>query len=571
MALCYNNPQDGTGRYFMDQKALQSPQTQQSSQEAKLLGEQLIQAIADRETKLAIQLIKQGADLTVMQGHLTLLDLAVAYENLDLVVALRNAGMDINAIGGTGQTALGLACSQKSSHFVKGQEEVLDWLIKNTDLNMRDKLGNTALHIMVQKSNEKGVLKLIESGAQVDIQNNDGETPLSRAASNGSTKVVELLLERGANPNIQNNRGQTPLMRAAGRGYVDIMTFLTEKGADLEARDNDGETALMIAAGWGGQEAVQFLLEKGASLEDRDKYGLTPLCHAASHVRMKTVERLIKEGADVFVQTKSQSTILMLAITNCEGKNVNPIIKCGVDVNHQNVSGQTALMIAAEEGYENIIRSLTAEKAEPDLCDETGKTALMYAAENKYPASVDALIEAHADVNLQDKEGETALIKVLKGYEKLSDKYGGDVIALDRKRYMNVIIPLVEAHTQLDLRDKEGKTVFDYMDRIKDEELMSRLVQEKMEQDLLKRSDRIPYEELVDSTKNQKIFETLLKLNVLSHVFESTSIDSYDKLKKVYQEVIPYAQENPSLKKQIQNTFVKAQNRLRFLNDPAGK
>lgn len=59
------------------------------------------------------------------------------------------------------------------------------------------------------------------------------------AASHGKLDIVNLLLESGADVNIQDDDGSTALMCAAEHGYLDIVNVLaTHPDIDLTIKDN---------------------------------------------------------------------------------------------------------------------------------------------------------------------------------------------------------------------------------------------------------------------------------------------------------------------------------------------
>lgn len=92
-------------------------------------------------------------------------------------------------------------------------KEILERLLEyGPDLNLRDKLGYSALHYAAQNYVVDLAELLIEKGAEVDCRNNSGATPLfvAVADSKGRGGMIKLLLSKGADPKALNNSGNSP-------------------------------------------------------------------------------------------------------------------------------------------------------------------------------------------------------------------------------------------------------------------------------------------------------------------------------------------------------------------------
>lgn len=72
------------------------------------------------------------------------------------------------------------------------------------------KTGNTLLHIALQNSLFNVVKKMLDKGANPNVQNIDGNTPLHIAAQNKSKEFIKLLLDKGSNKTIENNKQERP-------------------------------------------------------------------------------------------------------------------------------------------------------------------------------------------------------------------------------------------------------------------------------------------------------------------------------------------------------------------------
>ena len=79
---------------------------------------------------------------------------------------------------------------------------ILEMLLKSRyPSDLRNVNGDTALHIAAQKGNIEGVIRLVKSGANIDMLNNSCLSPLYLAILNGKDgeyECAEHLLEQGA-------------------------------------------------------------------------------------------------------------------------------------------------------------------------------------------------------------------------------------------------------------------------------------------------------------------------------------------------------------------------------------
>ncbi|KAJ8310780.1 hypothetical protein KUTeg_012645 [Tegillarca granosa] len=89
------------------------------------------------------------------------------------------------------------------------------------------------------------VKKHLDRNSDCDLRDSSGYTALHYSSRNGHKDICELLLERGANPNaITNSGGVTSLHRASYKGHEDIVKLLLKHGADPKIQDRDGKTVL---------------------------------------------------------------------------------------------------------------------------------------------------------------------------------------------------------------------------------------------------------------------------------------------------------------------------------------
>ena len=260
----------------------------------------------------------------------------------DIVSILLDTGAKTDLLDESGASPVHLAVQSKNEETVKlfinrgfGQEvdsqqrTPLMWtvaleniellkLFNNIDLDMKDKLGYTALHVAVGNNSAACVKTLIGLGADLDVANNEGETPLilgSRlghadiarllidnradidkvdeqgrnclhvACSNGHLSLVKYFLSNGMKINLEDIRGRTPLILASYGGHINIVTELLDAGANIDHQDYDGMCSLHWAIRQGHVDIVRLLVDRGAYLDnvgriregDSEEIQLTPL------------------------------------------------------------------------------------------------------------------------------------------------------------------------------------------------------------------------------------------------------------------------------------------------------
>lgn len=128
-----------------------------------------------------------------------------------------------------------------------------------------------------------------------------------------------------------------------------------------------------------------------------------------------------------------------------EAGNINGVKQLleNADVNVRNMEGRTPLWIAASVGRDSIVELLTQDKrCNVNLDDNKGWTPLMVATLCGYDIIVQVLIDSgRCDVDTVNEDGCTALY--------IATKSGN----------LKIAKILLEANTNLDLKDKKGNTV----------------------------------------------------------------------------------------------------------------
>ena len=142
-------------------------------------------------------------------------------------------------------------------------------------INSRNRLGESALIVVLKKNRIDLAQLLIDAGADINQPALNGITPLMTAAYEGQTEMVRQLLAKGANPAASDRLQKNAMIYAAGEGRTSVVTLLLENKIDPNATYGNDLTALMWAAGFGKTDTVRALLAAGADPKRKDNRGKT--------------------------------------------------------------------------------------------------------------------------------------------------------------------------------------------------------------------------------------------------------------------------------------------------------
>lgn len=154
----------------------------------------------------------------------------------------------VNLVDSNGNNALHYAVSFRNWMVV---DVLLGTGLMN--LNLPNKAGYTPIMMAalagVPKEDDKEIARKMFQTGDVNQQVDDtGQSPLMLAVSRGRMDMVEICLDSGSDINAQDEDGSTALMCACEHGQLNIAKrLLQEPGCDASIVDNEGSTALSIA------------------------------------------------------------------------------------------------------------------------------------------------------------------------------------------------------------------------------------------------------------------------------------------------------------------------------------
>jgi len=397
----------------------------------------------------AAEILAENIDVTERDDKgQTLLHLAVADGNTDLIRRLLELGADVDARDKRGQTPLSHAIQAGSPPAVKmllaaGADSLAmdHYRISSLDHSLERQWPDDADSASELADQLAIVRMILDTGLLTRYPRNlKWEQMLSRAINHGCAGFLRLLFEYGLDPNIPR-RGEPLILEAIYRNRYDVFFTFMEAGADIrwDSASMYG-TAFQDAALRGAVEIVRYFLEHEADPNSGHE-GMPALIAAACSGSIEMVQMLIESGADVSTIMTSVDKwrdqrwlnsigdipmirflldtgapagyILYEASRHGDTELIEWLLGYGIDINLTTHLSETALM-AALSGYENVndcVTLLLERGADVNLVSKAGEIALKFAAQQ--PDIVHRLLAAGADPNVG--HGETVLMAAVQG------------------------------------------------------------------------------------------------------------------------------------------------------------
>ena len=251
----------------------------------------------------------------------------------------------------------------------RGHEHVVEMLLKaNVDINAKNDIRQTALHVAAAKGHVGIVSVLVDDWAEVNAMQ-----PLHAAALlNYSDRDMDSgLVGAKIDVNSKDFQGSTPFFYACMRGHEEIAYKLLKAGAEINAKNHRKRTALHTAANFGHKGTVSMLVKCKAQVEAQDCEGNTPLLDACFSGHEEVVAMLFKEGADIRVKNSRSWTALHVAAGNGNTGLVSSLISWGAEVHTQDTpilnvkddKGWTPIFFACYGGHEEVVGVLLSAGA----------------------------------------------------------------------------------------------------------------------------------------------------------------------------------------------------------------
>jgi len=356
---------------------------------------------------------QNGADIYAedMEGN-TPLSKALEAETKDMLESLVTAN-NITSTDSSGNTALHIAVAKDAPI------EYIRYLVEaGSDINARNKNGDSVLFITVQKNRRDAGDLLLEKNADIFATNTQNNSPLRLALTRGGE--IQDWLVNSKTLNSTDGSGNTPLHYASEWHLNNAIVSLIQKGAKVEAKNANGETAVYSAVK-GGDESpstINVLVNNGLVIDSKDKLGRdnlgnTPLHSAVKWSAFNTAKTLISLGVDVDAQNLSGKTALSDACRSAKKEMAVLLIRSGADINATDATGRTVLMDAISSNNEDMVRLLLGYKANANVQEMSGRNAYHEAALTGNVGIINMIRKAGGNPLSRDASGESPFSLVM--------------------------------------------------------------------------------------------------------------------------------------------------------------
>lgn len=155
--------------------------------------------------------------------------------------------------------------------------ELTRLLSTGIDVNERDSLNRTALHLAAWRGDAAMIDTLLCAKADVMALAQDGYSALHFAVNAGSIAAVQTLLRKNMNAQLRlklNKNKRTPLHLAAAKNNLAVVECLLDRGADPLAKTKSGQSAADLAV---DNAVIDAIVSKCQQIVEKQKQDLLAL------------------------------------------------------------------------------------------------------------------------------------------------------------------------------------------------------------------------------------------------------------------------------------------------------
>ncbi|CAF1124964.1 unnamed protein product [Rotaria sordida] len=276
-----------------------------------------------------------------------------------------------------------------------GNYELISLLIQSSNVNINaiDDNNRNCLFYAISYGDEKIVDLLLDNNVTIKIRDRVGDTPLHLAVQHKKNgfKLTSCLLTKQDGKDLINEPagdGMKPILLAADSKQPEVVYLLIKNGADVKAVDSEHQTALHLACKNDCMKSAFYLIEFGGlDVNELNCYRQTPIFHAYTTNDYDLVQYLVSCGARIDLRDSQNHLPIHVGIILSQDEDYNLNL---IDLyknkhaklldDQSNESRMTPLILASMQGKFNIVKHLILNYKVNVLAKcSNGHSALHYA------------------------------------------------------------------------------------------------------------------------------------------------------------------------------------------------
>ena len=321
-------------------------------------------------------------------------------------------------------------------------------LKKGIRLDILDIDGRNILYYPIKYNYIKILNKLLEYNKKnigisiIDIKDSLGNTALHYSVILNNIDIVKILISFGADPLIINNENYNVLHVGIKYNRNDILEYLIENQSSLNFVSSTGESFLQIAISFQNNYIINLILKRNCFINNQEKeYGISALHQSLIQNNIKLSKELINAGADINLQDFYGNTPFIYSVNENNNNELIEFLISFSDLNYNitNIDGNTALHIILSKKIE--INKLLLEKiiirTDLTIQNNHGECCLHLLLKKKlFIIYSNILINKELNIFIKDNDGVNAYEII----EKINVKEKDYIINIIIDSYYNLLI-----------------------------------------------------------------------------------------------------------------------------------
>lgn len=313
--------------------------------------EDLFLLIKENKFKKLEEIIKKNDNIKLDihdENYNYLIHYLITFNQYDLIKLILSKNIRLDVLDIDGRTILYYPIKYNYSDIFKLLLEYNKKIIGISIVDIKDNIGNTALHYATMLNNLNFVIELINNNADPLIRNNEAENILHIALKFNRNDIIEYVIKKNIDINFLTKTGESFLQMAVSYQNNKIANLLIENTKiNLNNQEKDyGTTVLQQLIVQHNIKLFKKSVSYGANINQQDYYGNTSLIYISSDNNPELFELLLEyDNLNYNLTNLEGNTSLHIILENNNKlpKNILTKIIQNTDLNIQNNTGKTCL------------------------------------------------------------------------------------------------------------------------------------------------------------------------------------------------------------------------------------